>query len=136
MTKIYLAARYPRRYELIEHADKLIKAGYDITSKWIYGQEEGMTYREIAVMDIEDVDAADVVMSFTEIGSPPHVRGGRHVEFGYGLAKGKQCVTIGEWENVFHYYPSVVVYDTVEDFLAAKPSTRIDASKDKKTLIV
>lgn len=132
--KIYMAARYPRRFELQEEAKKLIAAGHEITSTWIYGQEEGMTYQEIALMDLADIDRADMVMSFTELGSPPHVRGGRHVEFGYGLAKGKLCVTIGEWENVFHYTPGVVVYDTTEDFIANKPSTRIDPVRDKKNL--
>jgi hypothetical protein len=39
--------------------------------------------------------------------------GGRHVEFGYGMAKGKRLVLIGERENVFHDHPSVEVYPTL-----------------------
>lgn len=129
--KIYLASRYPRRFELQEHAKVLEAAGHEITSRWIYGGEEGLTYRDIALLDLEDIDRADCVLSFTELGSPPHVRGGRHVEFGYGLAKGKICATIGEWENVFHYHPKVAVFDTVEDFIVGNVSSRRDKLTDK-----
>lgn len=117
LPKIYLAARYARREEMEVVADKLSDAGFGITSHWVYGAEEGLTYEDIAVMDIDDVTSADVILSFTEPYGTPHVGGGRHVEFGYGLALGKEMAIVGYTENVFHYYPDVRRYDNLEDFI-------------------
>ena len=74
-------------------------------------------FQEQAVIDLEDVDRADSLLFFAEdplIGTP---RGGRHVEFGYALAKGKRCIVIGGEENIFHYLPNVMHFPTVSAFL-------------------
>ena len=65
--KIYLAAKYARRGEMETIALDLMNAyGYDITARWVFGGEEGKTNEEIAVFDLEDVNEADTVISFTE----------------------------------------------------------------------
>ncbi len=33
--------------------------------------------------------------------------GGRHVEFGYALAKGKPIVLVGPQRNVFHFHSNI-----------------------------
>jgi nucleoside 2-deoxyribosyltransferase len=107
-------------------ADALKAAGHKITARWVYGGEEGLTRAEIALLDVDDVDAADVVVSFTQPYGSLNKGGGRHVEFGYGLARGKRVVVIGERENVFHHHPSVEVYHTLDEWLAGAPGVAAD----------
>jgi hypothetical protein len=56
--------------------------------------------------DLDDIDAADAVISFTSTGG----KGGRHVEFGYGIAKGKRSIVVGAREHVFHTLSPVEWY--------------------------
>jgi hypothetical protein len=91
--------------------------GYEITSSWISASQP-MGNSGIALTDISDIDMADAVMSFTEVPGTMTTSGGRHVEFGYGLARGKRLIIIGSQENVFHYYPGVEVYPDLNTFIA------------------
>lgn len=117
---IYLAAKYARREEMETIAVKLMNEyGYDITARWVFGGEEGKSNEEIAVFDLGDVNAADTIISFTE-GPNMYTTGGRHVEFGYGIATGKRLVVIGPRENVFHNFPTVEQFDTLEDWLKSE----------------
>jgi nucleoside 2-deoxyribosyltransferase len=120
--KLYLAALYSRRDEMEICADYLKNCGFEITSSWVYGAEEneGRTREQNAIMDLEDVDKADIVLSFTHPRGTLTTGGGRHVEFGYAHAKGKQQVLIGERENVFHYLPNVEVYPDLGTWLASR----------------
>lgn len=116
--KIYLCARYSRRDELKIHRQFLIEHGHTVTSRWLDSpwEEKDATgssaapeaYREeFAVKDLEDVEACDCLIAFTE---EPRTngRGGRHVEFGAALALKKRIILIGPYENIFHHHPSVV----------------------------
>jgi len=114
--RIYLAARYARRYEMQAVATELREMGHEVTSRWIggsYEMEEHVPPRErarLALEDYEDLMRADCVISFTEgplepLDQPGH--GGRHVEFGLALALGKRVIIVGWRENVFHYLPVV-----------------------------
>ena len=122
---IYLASRYPRRPELAVYRAELEAAGHTVVSRWIDGDDEPVEHPEggyteaagrIARGDLDDLDRADVLISFTE--EPKIVpyleaaaRGGRHVEFGYAVAQGKQLIVIGPWENVFHTLIEVGTFD-------------------------
>lgn len=139
MARIYLAARYSRNPEMREVRDRLEAAGHEVTSRWIdqHGGEleESFTPEKLAVdpgfcaryarKDIDDLMAADVVVSFTGKGGGG--KGGRHVEFGVAYALGKACVLVGPRENVFHCLVEVGVVDDVETLLIAlhegSPST-------------
>ncbi len=118
MADIYLAASYNRKDEMCAIAEKLQLLGHTITSRWIvqHGEDQETGARE----DLEDIDNSAWVISFTGAGT---TSGGRHVEFGYALAKGKAMVLIGEPENVFHklkrYSNPVYVYPTLDAFLEA-----------------
>lgn len=124
--KVYTASRYSRRDEMREVAAILRCAGATITSRWLdetnpldskMGDDTEEFYKKTSAMDLADVDAADMVLFFSEdplIGTP---RGGRHVEFGYALAKGKWICVIGPKENVFHYHPRVFHYVNLTHFL-------------------
>jgi nucleoside 2-deoxyribosyltransferase len=114
--KLYLAAPFADRPKMEQIANRLTAIGFKIVARWVYGGEAGLTRQQIAVLDLDDVDAADVVVSFTLPQGTLSTGGGRHVEFGYALAKGKRCIVIGARENVFHHAPGVEVYATLEDW--------------------
>src|SRR5216683_1181734 len=97
--KIYLAAKFELRPEMERVARRLAANGYEITARWVYGGEDGLSLEEIAKVDLNDVDEADVLVSFTYTRGTLTSGGGRHVEFGYALARGKRLVLIGEREN-------------------------------------
>ena len=117
--KIYLAARYSRMEELRGYAAEISAAGHVVTARWLDGGN-GIPETDVvdgesaafAVQDYCDLLSADAVISWTE---PPRVsstaRGGRHVEFGLGLAWGKRCIVVGPLENLFHALPDVEQYD-------------------------
>lgn len=122
MAKIYLAARYSRNEEMRGIRDVLSTAlGHTVTSRWIdlhpdavgdFGtsfDHDALNSRpdECAPLgqhDLDDIDSADWVISFT-CGSGG--KGGRHVELGYAMAKGKRLFVVGPRENVFHTLPAV-----------------------------
>ena len=124
--RIYLAAGYSRRAELLERAADLEVRGHAIVSTWIDGHHEtrpgidrDATPAEQAAWateDVVDVLRADWVVSLTEGGRS---RGGRHVEFGIGVAAGKHLVVVGPREHVFHCLPAVAVFPDWPAFLAA-----------------
>lgn len=115
--KIYLASRYSRREEMEGYANRLIEAGFEVVSRWVYGGEEGKTDEEIALFDLEDVERADLVLSFTEPYRSSNIGGGRHVEFGYALALGILVDIVGEKETVFHHHPKVHQWKSIDEFL-------------------
>ncbi|XUM19785.1 hypothetical protein ACRAVF_19150 [Bradyrhizobium oligotrophicum S58] len=118
--KVYLAARFGERPLMEVHADRIKAAGIEVTASWVYGEEDGLTREDIATLDLNDVDRCDTLISFTHPrGKLMTAGGGRHVEFGYALAKGKRMVVIGPRENVFHHTPGVEVFATLDEWLAS-----------------
>lgn len=149
--RIYLASRYSRRLEMVGYRDRLQSAGFTVTSRWLNGEhqighdgapigesgealvEGGASSKAAAQLresfareDVQDVLAADCVISFTE---PPREqsknRGGRHVEYGIALGldiqgvKPYRLIVIGYRENLFHWMPGVEFYDTFDEAMAA-----------------
>lgn len=127
--RIYLAARYSRHPEMRELGTKLNRAGFDITSRWIggnhelrdAGQEEAERVR-FAAENFEDITKSDCIISFTE--TPDSAReaarpskGGRHAEFGIGLAFNKRMILVGPREHIFHWLPNVEVYPDFDTLL-------------------
>jgi nucleoside 2-deoxyribosyltransferase len=137
MIKIYLAAGYSKKNEIRERANELRQLGVEVTSRWldephdpnhVMGELTPEDYREIAVVDIEDIRRAGSFALFTQDPTVPFVRGGRMVEFGYAIAKEKRVFVIGPRENIFVYLPQVEVYATWEEF---KERMRADVEEDK-----
>jgi nucleoside 2-deoxyribosyltransferase len=122
--KVYVAAMYPRKDEVSGVVQLLEQDGYIVTSTWhkeLYSpniQLHEVTddeRKELAVRDIAEIDAADALLLLTQPPTQPTVRGGRHVEFGYALGKGKRVVCFGPAENIFHHLPNVAVAKTYSD---------------------
>lgn len=115
--RVYLAGRFSRFEELNGYRAELEAAGIEVTSRWLLGAHEwvGTPDEEIpverlaqfAVDDLEDIDAADVIVCFTEPPRSGPARGGRHFEAGYALAVGKDILVVGHRENVFYALPEI-----------------------------
>lgn len=127
--KIYLAARYSRREELLGYKEQ-IEAGtrHVVISRWLAGAHQWDPVAaaiespeaaddippeavRFAQEDVEDVLSADLLIAFTE---KPRAnlasRGGRHVELGMALALDKAVFIVGPRENVFCTLPAVQHY--------------------------
>ncbi len=127
MSKIYLADKFAHREKMRHVADQLRADGHEITSQWIdIGDgttEENVTDAvrvEGAMMDLEDVDRADVLLAFSYPRALPSTGGGRHVEFGYAIARDKRVIVVGpKGEHVFHWVLGVEHFETLEEARAA-----------------
>jgi hypothetical protein len=122
MTSIYLAARYSRNDEMRGVRDVLQALGHTITSRWIDQHGGNLLESFVAAklnddpdgcakyarVDLEDLEAADTVISFTS--SDGGGKGGRHIEFGLALGLAKHLVIVGPRENVFHTLPAIEWY--------------------------
>lgn len=71
-----------------------------------------------ALDDWEDVNAAELVISFTEPPRSKANRGGRHVEYGIALANRARIIVVGHRENIFHWLPCVEFFPTWPEALA------------------
>lgn len=112
--KIYIAGRYSKLTELATEAQKFKDAGHEITATWLDNAEEGMSFTDVAVIDLDDVARADTLVLYTEPYGTPVPGGGRHVEFGYALALGLRIILVGPLENIFHWHPNVVSFPKTE----------------------
>lgn len=119
--KVYLAGSYTRKEEIRAYAEELQRMGVEVTARWFREPHAAnVTLPEVpldksvqyAQNDIDDINACDTIISFTEDPVTGTPRGGRHVEFGYALAKGKQLICVGPWENIFHYLPQVTHFES------------------------
>lgn len=126
---VYLAARYSRRDELRQVRDELQRRGHVVSSRWLDTDWErrpdgGSTVApdehrvRYCLIDLEDVLAADCLVSFTEEPNSVHgKRGGRHVEYGVALQAGKRLIVVGPRENLFHHHPKVEHFADAADML-------------------
>lgn len=123
--RIYVAAMYSLRSEMVKVHEALVRGGHEPTSRWVDGAEENMSSAEAAVMDMEDVYRADALLAFTYDRGKMFSGGGRHVELGMALAWGKRVFIVGGLENVFCYHPCVTQVQSVEEFLQAWPPASV-----------
>lgn len=140
--KIYLAARYSRRLELVGYKDQLQAQGHEVPARWLLGQhqldnegrpigEDGEAlveagsddagyYREkFAQDDYDDVLSSDLLIAFTEEPRSGNSRGGRHVELGLALGRGIPVIIVGPRENVFCWLPQVTRFGAFDELILA-----------------
>lgn len=134
VARVYIAARFSRRHECNQLAHVLQARGCVITSRWvkpgdasvlptgISAQAADSERQRFASEDVSDVHDANWTISLME--EPrSNTRGGRHIEFGYALARGQRLTIIGSRETVFHHLPYVEQFDTVGEFIASLPAS-------------
>jgi nucleoside 2-deoxyribosyltransferase len=130
--KVYLAAAWGRREEILAVAERLRAVGVEVTSGWLI-EEKGMQtgshekfLREHAYVDLQDLDAADAVVRFADDYvktksrrsiSPSLASGARHFEFGYAKAKGKTLYVVGGKQNVFDRLDGIVHVKNVSELI-------------------
>lgn len=108
---IYIAAPYPLKDEALLLRRSLLVAGHPVVSRWLDEQDENSA--RTARLCLDDVDAAAIVVALNPPQWANSGTGGRHVELGYALAKGKRVVVIGARTNVFHFHLDIEHADTV-----------------------
>lgn len=123
-TALYFAAKFRRRHELKRHRAELIDLGHVVTSRWL-NQVEDTENEETAAIDLADIEAADCLLSFSEV-PRTEGRGGRHCELGIAIGMNKGVIVIGHREHIFAHLPEVLHYEHWIDFLATmeQPSLR------------
>jgi nucleoside 2-deoxyribosyltransferase len=124
---VYLAARFSRKDEIKEKAKELEAMGIHVTSRWLeesavpnsnLNDASDEYLLNVALIDIQDIDSADLLILFTEDPKEAFVRGGRHFESGYAYGTKKPVLTLGPRENVFHYLENVINVENWEDLKA------------------
>lgn len=120
--RFYLAGRYGRLHELNDYAEDLCDMGHTVDCVWLRGNHHAEDFQlsdelstRIAQEDLSDIRACDGLIAFTDPPRSTTSRGGRHAEFGYAMALGKQLIVVGPVENVF--YALVDHYPTWSEFL-------------------
>lgn len=116
--KIYLAAQFKEQPLMLQWSILLKHHGHYITSRWLMANEAKLksieAYNE-AMKDLEDIDNCDIFISQTLNRGDVYTGGGRHIEFGYALAKGKKLINVGGSESVFHTL--AITIPTIEEVL-------------------
>ena len=119
--RIYLAAPYHRRFEMLGVAASLMRAGHDVTSRWIEGGQDGDPQLVLAIDDLDDLHRADCVVTFTarapDAAAAPTPRSRGDVELGFALATGKRLCVVGPRETALHHLRRVEVYTNVAAFI-------------------
>lgn len=112
--KIYLAHNFKARWWLRDYKALLEQNGHEVTSRWISQNYPDIRNPEgeqkYALEDLEDIDAADALILFTDqYGEKPGK--GKFMEYGYAYAKGKQIYLHGLDYNssIFYYLPGIMV---------------------------
>lgn len=82
--------------------------------------EPTATYTEaqreaVAQMDLEDIKGSDALIL---LAGPEKYSGGKFVEAGYAMGKGKPVVIVGRRENMLLWLPSIIQVNSVRDALA------------------
>ena len=103
--KIYLAAQFKEQEIMKLWRTVLQDHGHIVTSRWLEVEEQYDPIKSVEAsnIDLEDIDLSDCVISHTLNRGDLYTGGGRHIEFGYALAKGKKLINVGGHENVFHH---------------------------------
>lgn len=121
-TRVYIAAPWKSRDEMPAIAEKVEGLGLEISHKWwtVEDVPEGERSLEVlrfqAYADYTGVKTADIILLINSAKSE-----GKAVEQGIALGDGKTIVVVGKRgehsSNVFHYLPSYVWVETLDEAL-------------------
>jgi nucleoside 2-deoxyribosyltransferase len=132
--KIYLAAKYSQKEEMLVVRKLLYKAGLLCTASWLnephapgttLDQVTENDLCEFAQQDMDDIRRCDIFVLFSVDPLQPTVRGGRHVETGYALGLGRPVHVVGPKENIFHYLPGVKHFTCISELISGIKETEV-----------
>ena len=118
---VYLSAKYSRREEMARCKRQLESSGLiEVTNRWCDGDDRANPEEMVQLVqdglggrfaseDIKNIEAAHVVICFTEERGTWDWLGDRHVELGIALAHRRKVFVVGPRENVFHHLAQVRV---------------------------
>lgn len=118
--KVYIAAPYEWRAYAQLLQPQIERHGCTVLAAWLHTQNPESSAE--ARIDLDDIDAADAVIVLNPPGMERSGTGGRHVELGYALGRGKHVFLVGEATNVFHHLSTIVrvaTHDHLLDAIAA-----------------
>lgn len=104
---VYIAGPNAGRRTAIGVMHLLEAHGHTVTSTWLRQLDELDDAH--ARLDLADVDRADALVALNFKAWQHLGSGGRYVEFGYAIARGKRLIVVGERSNIFHYLSDVVL---------------------------
>ncbi len=119
MVKVYLASSFKLKDRVERIAEKLKKNGYDITREWWhtnFKKDDGMDelsdrewyqHEDVEWVVQESFDAIEEADIYILVAPEDYTKkfNGANIEFGYALAKGLECYSIGEIERTAMYQP-------------------------------
>ena len=114
----YLAGKYDKRCELLPIAALLMLHGNNVKAEWLNGSHSGTSESEqeaYADIDLANITECTHFVMFQLPVDAPEVSTGRHVEFGYALAKKKVVIIVGGGSSIFH--TKAKLFSTVAEFL-------------------
>jgi len=104
--KIYLAANWNRREDMVRKKEKVEAAGHTVTSRWI--DQTFDTDVANAWADMKDLMDAEALFLFNDVGGEYDGSGGKYVELGIALSCGMPIICIGKKErNIFLSIPTI-----------------------------
>jgi len=119
--KVYIAAPWKRKLDAKLASHLLTAAGHVVTSRWIDYHGDTTDPEELAieaVNDMEDLDAADVLLLLNLEKSE-----GKAVETGIALVEGLWILGVGQPSNVFHYLPEIQWVESMTEAISALAGT-------------
>lgn len=118
--KVYVASH--DRWAACWVAHCLVLAGHRVVSTWHgapFGRTEDLSSVEreaIAVRDVEEVVACECLVL---VAAPDRYPGGKFVEAGIALGRGKPVLVLGRRENVLLWHPEVRAFNDMPWLLTA-----------------
>lgn len=124
MARIYVAAPYELLQSAREVRERLIAAGFYVTSRWITDDEGVASTPENKKMwasrDLYDILSAQALLLINPPEWANQGTGGRHVEFGVALMAQLPVFIYGARTNVFHFSDGVAAASVTFDALLEK----------------
>jgi hypothetical protein len=113
--RVYIAAAFPLKETAAAMRVDLIRAGFEVTSRWIDGI--GGNGLEQAIADLDDIRTSDALVLINAGEWVNRGTGGRHTEVGYAIAYGMPVFVYGIPSNVFHELDNVRCCLTIDSLV-------------------
>ena len=119
--RLYIAAPWVDKEKMPAIADRIVKAGHEITHAWWEVEEapndptRAAYLREHAIADLNGVRNADLVVVLNTVKSE-----GKATEQGIAIAYNKAIIGVGDKTvavNVFHYLPNYIWVEDLDELM-------------------